>query len=133
MRRILLTTAVGAGLLAVNLQPAKAYGGGFLFGTVAGLAVGTAVGVAVTHPYYPYPYGYPYAYPYAYYPGPVVYPAPVVAAPYPYAPPPGYAPPGYAPTGYAPPASTGRAAPPPQANCGPGQFFSTYTGTCDRR
>ena len=139
MRRLILAAAMGAMVCTAALQPAKAWGGGgVVVGTFAGLAAGTVVGAAFAHPYGPYPYPsygapsyYPapaYPYPAPVYPAPV-YPAPLVAAPYPYPYPYPYPPaPGYGAAGYAPPAHP-LAAP----GCGAGQFFNTYTGTCDRR
>lgn len=146
MRHLVFTGIVAASLCAAVPQPAKAWGGGFLFGTALGLTTGAVVGSALAHPYpyvvapppyaYAPPYGYPvpYAYPSAYgYPPPYAYPVPYG---YGYPPPPprptaGYAPPAYqGGVGYA--AAIPNPAPATPA-CRSGQFFNTLTGTCDRR
>ena len=155
MMKRLLCAGLAAGLLVgAGAEPAKAWGGGVVFGTVLGLGVGTVIGASIARPYPYYPYGYyPYGYyapayaypaPFGYaYPAPPVSYAPPAIAPAPAAAPPGYAPTGYAPTGYAPTgyaptgyAPTGTAPPAQPARtpaCRPGQFFNTLTGTCDTR
>ena len=121
MKRLVLATVAAGALCAAGSQPARAYGGG---GVVLGLAAGTALGVAIAHPFYPYSYGVGYAGIPFYYPPPV-YVAPV-AVPYPYAYPYPYA----QPPGMPQPSSRSTGATP---SCPAGQFFNTYTATCDRR
>jgi hypothetical protein len=123
----------GAASLAAP-KPAEAWGGGFALGTVAGLGAGAIIGSAIARPYpyayypygyYPYPYAYPVPYGYAY--PPVVYAPPPVVYPAP-------AQPATAPSSrsatYTPTQANSRPATP---TCGPGQFYNTLTGVCDRR
>ena len=153
MRRMVCAGIVAVSLCGATARPARAWGGGILFGTAVGVAAGTVIGSALVHPYpyfvgppiyaypppyayaYPLPYGVPLAYgnppPYAYpapYPAPcgTAYPAP---APRPIA---GHAPPG-SPAGLGYAANAGLQRAPATPACGTGQFFNTLTATCDRR